>query len=62
MERETDNLSAIFKPFVQTVLDPQHFTNLMTFTTCYGDSFTIIYVEDVRTSQETRLWASMACY
>jgi hypothetical protein len=28
----------------------------------YGDSFTCLYVDDVRTSQETRVWASAACY
>jgi hypothetical protein len=27
---------------------------------CYGDSFTLLYVDDVRTSQETCLWASAA--
>jgi hypothetical protein len=27
---------------------------------CYGDSFTFLYVHDVRTSQETSLWASTA--
>jgi hypothetical protein len=29
-------------------------------TVCYGDSFTPLYVDDVRTSQETR--ASTVCY
>jgi hypothetical protein len=29
---------------------------------CYEDSFTFIYVDDVRTSQETHLWAFTACY
>jgi hypothetical protein len=28
----------------------------------YGDSFTLLYVDDVRTSQETHLWASVARY
>jgi hypothetical protein len=26
------------------------------------DSFTCLYVDSVRTSQETHLWASTACY
>jgi hypothetical protein len=29
---------------------------------CYGDSFTLLYVEDVRTSEKTWLHASTACY
>jgi hypothetical protein len=29
---------------------------------CYGDSFTFLYIDHVRTSQETRLWSSMSCY
>jgi hypothetical protein len=28
----------------------------------YGDSFNWLYVHDVRTSRETHLWASTACY
>jgi hypothetical protein len=31
-------------------------------TACYGDSFTFLYVDDVRTSEETHLLASTACY
>jgi hypothetical protein len=27
-----------------------------------GDSFTLLYVDDVRTSQKTHLWAPTACY
>jgi hypothetical protein len=27
-----------------------------------GDTFTFLYVDDVRTSQETHLLASMVCY
>jgi hypothetical protein len=34
----------------------------MTSTGCYGDSFTFLYVDDVRISEETHLWASTACY
>jgi hypothetical protein len=29
---------------------------------CNGDGFTFLYVDDVRTSQESHLWASTACY
>jgi hypothetical protein len=42
--------------------DPQHITNLQTSTASYGDSFTFLYGDDVRTSQETRLWPSTTCY
>jgi hypothetical protein len=40
---------------------PQHLTTLYASTAYYGDSFTILYVDDVRTSQETHLWSS-TCY
>jgi hypothetical protein len=36
-------------------------THLFTSTACYKDSFSSLYVNDVRTSQETQLWASTAC-
>jgi hypothetical protein len=26
-----------------------------------GDSFTFLYVDDIRTSQEAHLWAATAC-
>jgi hypothetical protein len=29
---------------------------------CYGDNVTLLYVDDVRISQETHLWASTVCY
>jgi hypothetical protein len=29
---------------------------------CYGDGFTFLYVDDVRTSQKTYVWASTAYY
>jgi hypothetical protein len=32
------------------------------FTTCYGDSFASLYIDYVRTSQETHLWVPMAYY
>jgi hypothetical protein len=35
-------------------------TNLWAFLASYGDSFTFLYVDDVRTSQETQ--ASNECY
>jgi hypothetical protein len=37
-----------------------HRKRLWTSTACYGYSFTFVrvYVDDVRTSQETRLWSA----
>jgi hypothetical protein len=29
---------------------------------CYRDSFTFVYVDDVRNLQETHIWASTVCY
>jgi hypothetical protein len=34
----------------------------MVSTTSYGDSFTFLYVDNFRTSQETHLKAFTACY
>jgi hypothetical protein len=34
----------------------------MASTVCYGDIFTFLYVDDVRTSQETHLCSSTVCY
>jgi hypothetical protein len=31
-------------------------------TACHGNSFTLLYVDDVRTSQEVHLWDCMFCY
>jgi hypothetical protein len=42
--------------------DPQHLTTLWTSTACYGDSLTLLYVDDVRASQETQVRPSTACY
>jgi hypothetical protein len=42
--------------------DAQHLTTLRTSTACYGDRFTFLYVDDVRTPYETYLPASTACY
>jgi hypothetical protein len=39
-----------------------HSKHLWASTPCYGDSFTLLYVDDVRTSQETRIWASTPYY
>jgi hypothetical protein len=60
-----------------TMWDLQHLTRLLAATVCYGDnskemhlrasavsygdSFTFLYVDNVRTSQETCLWASTVC-
>jgi hypothetical protein len=37
-----------------------HRKHLWASTDCYGDSFTFLYIDDVRTSQETHLWPSTA--
>jgi hypothetical protein len=29
---------------------------------CYMDSFTFLYVDDVRNSQEAHVWACITCY
>jgi hypothetical protein len=29
---------------------------------CYGDSFTFVYIDYFRSSQETHLWVCSACY
>jgi hypothetical protein len=42
------------------MLDSQYLTNLQASTACYWDSFTLLYVDDVRTSQETQDFT--ACY
>jgi hypothetical protein len=34
----------------------------MASTACYGESFTFVYGDDVRTSQETHVLASMVSY
>jgi hypothetical protein len=51
--RVADDLPAICEPIVDTMWDPQHLTTLWASTVCYGDNFTFVYVDDVRTSQET---------
>jgi hypothetical protein len=39
--------------------DPQHLTILQASTACHGVSFTFLYVEDVRTSQEEHILTVM---
>jgi hypothetical protein len=39
-----------------------HSLYLWASTACYGDNFTILYVNNGRTAQETHLWALTACY
>jgi hypothetical protein len=34
----------------------------MAVTACYRNSFTFLYVDAVRTSQETHIWSFTACY
>jgi hypothetical protein len=51
--REGDNFTATCTPTVETTWDPQHPTNPQDSTACYGDRFTFLYVDDVRTSHET---------
>jgi hypothetical protein len=40
--------------------DPQHRRTPRVFAACYGNSFTPLYVDDVRTSQEVQ--DSTSCY
>jgi hypothetical protein len=42
--------------------DSQHLTALQAPAVYYGDNFAFSCVDDVRTSQETRLWTSAAPY
>jgi hypothetical protein len=35
---------------------------VLTCTACYRDIFAFLFVDDIHTSQETRLGASSACY
>jgi hypothetical protein len=36
--------------------------HIWVFTVCYGDIFAILYVDDIRTSQEAHLWDFTVCY
>jgi hypothetical protein len=56
--REANNLTVIYEPIVHTMCVPQRLVTLQACTVCYEDSFTFLYVVDVRTSQVTYIWAS----
>jgi hypothetical protein len=58
--READKHTVISKPIIYIMWDPQYLKMLQTSTACYGDKFTLLYADDVGTSQETSL--STACY
>jgi hypothetical protein len=47
------NLTAICGSITYKMCEPKCITILWASTACYGDSFTILYVVDVRTSQQT---------
>jgi hypothetical protein len=53
LARKADNLTASGESTIVKMLDPRNLTTLWTSTACYGDSFTLIYVDYVRTSEET---------
>jgi hypothetical protein len=55
MARKADNPTATCEPTIYTIWDPQHLTTLWSSTACYGDRITFLYVDDVRTSEETHL-------
>jgi hypothetical protein len=48
-----------FTLYMQMMFVPRR-KHLWTSMACYWDSFTILYVDDVRTSKETHVWASTA--
>jgi hypothetical protein len=58
--RVADNLTAISEPTIKAMWDPQHLSTLQAYTACYENSVTYLYIDDFRTSQETR--ASTTCY
>jgi hypothetical protein len=62
MVREALSFTAICEPIFLTMWDPQHLTPLENAMACYRDSFTYLYVNDVRTSQNKRLRASTVGY
>jgi hypothetical protein len=43
--REVDNLTAICKPIVYTMWDPQHHTTLCASRVCYANNFTLHLVD-----------------
>jgi hypothetical protein len=44
------DITAICEPIAWIMCDPQRLTTLWASTACYGDSFTFLHVDDVRTS------------
>jgi hypothetical protein len=50
------DITAICEPIVETRWNPQHLTTLRASTACYGDNFILLYVDYVRTSQETPIY------
>jgi hypothetical protein len=60
--READNITAICELTAYTMSDLQHLITLQTSTARYANSFTFLYVDDVRTSQKTGVLTSRACY
>jgi hypothetical protein len=57
----TTNIYYIF--FLRSVnVHILHEPYLSDFTVGNGESFTLLYVDDVRTSQETNLWTITGCY
>jgi hypothetical protein len=53
--RRAHNLAGICLPTVYTMWNPHHLTTLYFSTACEGETFTSLYVDDVRTSQETHI-------
>jgi hypothetical protein len=58
--READ-ITAICEPILYAMWDRQHLKTLRATTASYRDSFAFLYADDVRTSQETYLFAFTAC-
>jgi hypothetical protein len=44
LARRADNLTAICEPIVWKMWEPRRLTTLWTFTACYKDSFTFIFI------------------
>jgi hypothetical protein len=53
--RKADTLTGVFEDTVFKMWVPRRLKALQTSTAYYRDSFTFLYVDDVRTSQETYL-------
>jgi hypothetical protein len=52
-EHKVHNLNAIYELIPYTMWERQYLKNLYVSTACYGDSFKFLYLDIVRTSQET---------